>query len=466
MTAPLVDQLFLGFQNAIAGRYALEREIGRGGMGIVYLASDVALDRPVAIKLLPPALAAVPGLRARFLGEARTAARLSHPNVVPIFAVDEAGSFVYFVMAYVAGGTLGDQLRKRGTLPPPQAARILRDVAWALDYAHGMGIIHRDVKPDNILIEEGSSRTMVADFGIAARADSPWPGEGEAISGTSGFMSPEQATGGAIDGRSDLYALGVVGHLALSGRMPDAEASLSQLSPQAPRALVQVIERCLAPRRGDRWSAGREVADALDRTGGGDLPAPLRMWLTRGQELGLPMTVWTVLIAVPTLFDMFFPPNYVRSVATLLLPLFSPHSPGWDMGSGESTRLGNSWPPDTGWPTCNTLFRSTPHSAPRNSSSSSVRDRAAWAGFFVASPSAEWRCAPRPSSCTAATLTQPCSTGSSRWPPGPEWGAPFSDWPSRGVTCHAIGSSSTDRSSGRVAWAGGCCGLPVWGCAP
>ncbi|MFI5208891.1 MAG: protein kinase [Gemmatimonadales bacterium] len=322
MTAPLVDQLFLGFQNAIAGRYALEREIGRGGMGIVYLASDVALDRPVAIKLLPPALAAIPGLRTRFLGEARTAARLSHPNVVPIFAVDEAGSFVYFVMAYVAGGTLGDQLRKRGTLPPPQAARILRDVAWALDYAHGMGIIHRDVKPDNILIEEGSSRTLVADFGIAARADSESPGEGEAISGTTGFMSPEQAAGGAIDGRSDLYALGVVGHLALSGRMPEPGASLSQLSPQAPRALVQVIERCLAPRRGDRWTAGREVADALDRTGGGDLPAPLRMWLTRGQELGLPMTVWTVLIAVPTLLDMFFPPNYVRSVATLLLPLF------------------------------------------------------------------------------------------------------------------------------------------------
>jgi serine/threonine-protein kinase len=318
--APLpADPLFLAFQSAVAGRYSLDRELGRGGMGIVYLARDIGLDRPVAIKLLPPALAALPELRARFLSEARTAARLSHPNVVPIFAVEESEGFVYFVMAYVAGGTLGDQLRKRGSLPFPNAARMLREVAWALDYAHAMGIIHRDVKPDNILIEDGSGRVMVADFGIAARSDAASDGS---VSGTTGFMSPEQATGAAVDGRSDLYALGVVGYLTLSGRMPDAGTSLARLAPQTPRALVQVVERCLAPRREQRSASGREVADALERSGSGELPPAMRMWLTRGQELWLPMTAWTLLILLPTVAELLFSPYSSRTLTNVLLPVF------------------------------------------------------------------------------------------------------------------------------------------------
>src|SRR5512135_1585322 len=123
---------FLALQSALAGRYSLERELGRGGMGMVFLARDVALDRLVAIKLLPPAQAAVPGLRERFLNEARTAAKLSHPNIVPIFAVEAVGEFVLFVMAYVDGETLGERVRKRGPLPPAAAAKLLQEVAWAL----------------------------------------------------------------------------------------------------------------------------------------------------------------------------------------------------------------------------------------------------------------------------------------------------------------------------------------------
>jgi serine/threonine-protein kinase len=326
MTVPAVavDPLFLAFQTAIAGRYSLERELGRGGMGIVYLARDLALDRPVAIKLLPPVLSAVTDLRSRFLTEARTAARLSHPNVVPIFAVEESGDFVYFVMAYIAGGTLGDQLRKRGTLPPPNAARIIRDVAWALDYAHGMGIIHRDVKPDNILIEEGNTRVLVADFGIAARSGADSVGDGS-VSGTTGFMSPEQAAGGAIDGRSDLYSLGVVGYLSIAGRMPDGGTALAKLAPQAPRALVGLIDKCLSITREDRWASGREIADVLEREGGGELPAPLRMWLTRGQELWWPLTAWTLLISIPTAFSLFFSRVYGGgnyNLLSMMLPFF------------------------------------------------------------------------------------------------------------------------------------------------
>src|SRR5438876_1444091 len=155
MTHPAPDRLFLDFQSAVAGRYSLERELGRGGMGVVYLAREVRLDRPVAIKLLPPELAAQERLRERFLREARTAARLSHPYIVPIHAVDEIGGFVFYVMAYVGGETLAQRVASRGPLPPHDATRVLREVAWALAYAHSQGVVHRDIKPANILLERG-----------------------------------------------------------------------------------------------------------------------------------------------------------------------------------------------------------------------------------------------------------------------------------------------------------------------
>jgi serine/threonine-protein kinase len=162
-----LDPEFLAFQQALAGEYSLERELGRGGMGIVYLAREVQLERLVAIKVLPAALAARPGYRERFLREARTAAQLSHPNIVPIHRVGEAGGFVFFVMSFVEGETLGQRVRTRGPVNVATAARLLREVAWALAYAHGRGVIHRDVKPDNILLEKESGRALVTDFGIA-----------------------------------------------------------------------------------------------------------------------------------------------------------------------------------------------------------------------------------------------------------------------------------------------------------
>ena len=212
---------FLDFQAALAGEYSLQRELGRGGMGIVYLARDVQLDRDVAIKVLPSHLAASAASRERFLREARTAAGLSHPHIVPIHRVGESGGFVFFVMSYVEGETLGERLRTRGPLAPAEAARMLREVAWALAYAHGRGIVHRDVKPDNILLEAGTGRALVTDFGIAHRDDLAAPDTDPGkIMGTAHFMSPEQAAGEPVDGRSDIYALGVVGYLAVSGRLP------------------------------------------------------------------------------------------------------------------------------------------------------------------------------------------------------------------------------------------------------
>jgi serine/threonine-protein kinase len=268
------DQEFLALQEALAGRYSLERELGRGGMGIVYLAREVRLDRPVALKLLPPQYAAQSAQRERFLREARTAARLSHPHIVPIHAVDEVGAFVFIVMAYVEGETLEQRIRARGPLPATEAARILRELAWALAYAHAQGVVHRDIKPGNILLEAGSGRALVSDFGIAYVSDTRSLADTAEVIGTAEYMSPEQAAGKAVDGRSDLYALGAVGYYMLSGRVPfegatiaatlakqitQAAAPLSSVAPEVPAPLAlpgqgakRALRRRRAAGRGDR----------------------------------------------------------------------------------------------------------------------------------------------------------------------------------------------------------------------
>ena len=290
---------FLEFQTAVAGRYAIERELGRGGMGIVYLARDLRLERVVAVKLLPPDRAKDTAARERFVREARTAAQLSHPHIIPIHAVEEFGEFVFFVMSFVDGETLGARVRRDGALKPHDAARILREVAWALAYAHGQGVIHRDVKPDNILLER-EGRALVADFGIARLVQAPdKPGEGELV-GTPEYMSPEQASGGQLDGRSDLYSLGVVGYYALSGRLPFTAPSVAALlaqqvtkacppltAPGAPQSLVSAVERCLAKDPAQRPQSGEQLATVLGTAldARRDLPVPIRAFLSesRGQ---------------------------------------------------------------------------------------------------------------------------------------------------------------------------------------
>src|SRR5687768_8552631 len=195
--APPSDLDFLRLQSRLQGRYLIERELGRGGMAIVYLARDIALDRLVALKVLPPQLAARPSLRERFVREARTSAQLSHPHIVPIFAVEETPDEVYFAMAFVEGETLEERIRRTGPIPAPEAVRILREVAWALAYAHRREIVHRDIKPENVLLETHSGRAQVSDFGIAhAGPMTRVTTQGEVL-GTPAYMSPEQATGEA-----------------------------------------------------------------------------------------------------------------------------------------------------------------------------------------------------------------------------------------------------------------------------
>jgi serine/threonine-protein kinase len=296
---------FIALQRALAGRYSLERELGRGGMGVVFLARDVALDRPVAIKLLPPAMAAQAALRQRFLREARTAAKLSQPNIVPIHTVEETAGLVYFVMSFVEGETLGERLRTKGPLTPREAARMLQEVAWALGYAHGRGVVHRDVKPDNIMLERGTGRAVVMDFGIAAAGDSD---AGEVL-GTAQYVSPEQANGEPVDGRSDIYSLGVVGFLALSGRLPFEEADvtallamhitrpappLASVAAGIPSRLARAVDRCLQKSPADRFPNGEALAGAVAETveARRELPVPVRIWLTKGQASRVAYLVW------------------------------------------------------------------------------------------------------------------------------------------------------------------------------
>ncbi|MBA3853746.1 MAG: hypothetical protein C0503_04975 [Gemmatimonas sp.] len=279
MTTSL-DPQFAPLAAALSQEFALEAELGRGGMGVVFRATDLVLDRSVALKVLPPSLGADPEVRARFLREARTAGQLSHPHIVHIHRADERAGFAFFVMGLVEGENLGQRVRDRGPLPPADAVRHLREVAWALAYAHARGVIHRDVKPENIMIERGSNRALVTDFGIArVETAAHLTTEGHVV-GTANFMSPEQVNGGTLDGRSDLYALGVVGYYLLSGRLPfeglapgavlvahatQTPPSLRSVAPRLPAALADVIDRCLAKQPADRFATGEDLAEALRR---------------------------------------------------------------------------------------------------------------------------------------------------------------------------------------------------------
>ncbi len=301
------DPLRTALEQAVGSQYDIQRLLGRGGMGAVYLARERTLDRLVALKVLPPELAL--GARTdRFRREARIAAKLTHPNIVPLHAFGEFEGMVYLVMGYVRGESLGDRMRREGKLPPEEARRILAELADALDYAHRQGVVHRDIKPDNILLDDESGRPMLTDFGIAKfRAAGETVTETGIAMGTPHYISPEQAGGQRdLDGRSDLYSLGVVGYAMLSGRLPFEGESYQELiakhmtqdppplvavAPGVPVDLGAAVMRCLHKRLQDRWPDGKSFREALGLTLSEDedwLPGELRevsaalFWITAG----------------------------------------------------------------------------------------------------------------------------------------------------------------------------------------
>ncbi len=298
------QDLLARVSRAVEPAYEIQGEIGRGGSGIVYRAMDRRLKRAVAIKILPPDLAFRSDTRDRFMREAETAAQLSHPNIVPIFSVDEREGLAWFVMSIVEGESLGDRVRTKGAMPVNDVRKMLREVADALGFAHERGVVHRDIKPDNILIDAHSGRAMVTDFGIArATTDggSRLTATGTAI-GTPAYMSPEQCAGDKnLDGRSDLYSLGAVAYYALTGQpvfdgpstpaimmkhVTETPEPMSRYRPGIPEDLDRIVTRLLQKDPADRFRNGSELIAALD--GAPVEPAALRMQMPTLGNFRLP----------------------------------------------------------------------------------------------------------------------------------------------------------------------------------
>lgn len=264
-------------RKASGGRYRVVRRMGSGGMAHVYFAYHATLDRPLVIKVLHSHLARDPEMRERFKREAEAASQMLHPHICPILDYADLGDLVYLVMPHMAGGSLADILVRNKTVAAGASATICAQVAIALDYAHRRGVVHRDIKPDNILFDE-DGHALITDFGIAtARFHGRLTRSGRAM-GTPHYMSPEQAMGKMVDGRSDLYAVGVMLYEMLLGFPPfdgadsysvgykqvhEAPVAPEVVDSRVPVELSAIVMKCLAKPAGDRYQGGFELADAL-----------------------------------------------------------------------------------------------------------------------------------------------------------------------------------------------------------
>jgi eukaryotic-like serine/threonine-protein kinase len=301
---PALDAL----RAAIGRKYEIQRLLGRGGMGAVYLARDVELDRPVAIKVLPEEFAKVPELRERFLRETKTAASFSHPNIVPVFGIEDRDGLLAFAMGYVEGESVAERVKRAGPLSVKELVRLLQDVGYALAYAHGRGVVHRDIKPDNIMLERATGRALLMDFGISRVITTTTVAQGLTrvgeVVGTPEFMSPEQASGDVLSGRSDIYSLGLVawfaatGVLAISGestqkiivrQITEAIPPVRDRRADLPQALGDAIDRCVRKDPEERFASAEALVETLDtaRLAGPEVPMPIRIFAAEASQAGL-----------------------------------------------------------------------------------------------------------------------------------------------------------------------------------
>jgi serine/threonine protein kinase len=281
----------------VVGGYRIDDIAGRGGMGVVYRATQLALDRTVALKLIAPEIAGDEGFRERFKRESRTAASIEHPNVIPVHEAGEVDGRLYIAMRYVDGTDLRELVLREGPLAPERAARIVAQVAEALDAAHASGLVHRDIKPANVLIARrgDSEHVYLTDFGLTKHTsgESGLTKTGQWV-GTLDYVAPEQIEGGAVDARTDVYSLGAVLYQALTGKVPyERESDVSKMwahisdpppratekRPELPRALDAVIGRAMAKKPGDRYQATGQLGQAAviaasQRSGAAPAPAP------------------------------------------------------------------------------------------------------------------------------------------------------------------------------------------------
>jgi serine/threonine protein kinase len=298
VSSPLADLL--------RDRYTIDHELGHGGMAVVYLARDLKHDRPVALKVLRPGMAASLGPE-RFLREIRLTARLEHPHILPLLDSGNAAGQLWYTMPYVRGETLRERMIREVQLPVDEAVHITREIALALDYAHRQGIVHRDIKPENILLCEGQA--LAADFGVAkalGEAAAERLTETGLIVGTAAYMSPEQAAAGLVDARTDIYALGCVlyemlageapltgptGQATLARRLAGPPPSLRIMRPDASAAVDAAMQRALAPLPDARFGSAGEFARALSQPLSAEPAAP-----PPGRRVSAPVTGSTAVV--------------------------------------------------------------------------------------------------------------------------------------------------------------------------
>jgi serine/threonine protein kinase len=316
------------------GRYEIKAEIGRGGMATVYHAYDPRFEREVALKVLPREMLHDPQFRTRFEREAKTIAMLEHPSIVPVYDFGEEEGQPYFVMRYMTGGSLTNRM-KEGPMPIEEVVRLFRRIAPAIDEAHIKGIIHRDLKPGNILFDQYGD-PYISDFGIAKIAATTTNVTGSAIMGTPAYMSPEQAQGEGIDGRSDIYGLGVILFELLTGTQPyhgdtpmsvvvkhitDPVPHILDVKPDLPPAIEAVIEKSMAKNRDERFSTVKDLTDALDS-------------VARGETLALE-NIDQTLVSSPTMIN---PKRPVPEARTMLAKRGQESEPG-PVTPGKKPRL-------------------------------------------------------------------------------------------------------------------------------
>jgi formylglycine-generating enzyme required for sulfatase activity/tRNA A-37 threonylcarbamoyl transferase component Bud32 len=279
-----VDQLAQRLQAAIGANYKVERTLGAGGFAVVYLVRDLNLKRKLAVKVLSPDLITSKTVLERFRREAETVAQLSHPHIVPLHFIGQNEDLLYLAMECIDGGSLVDRIEREGRLPTDEVVRIVKEVASALAYAHKRGVIHRDIKPHNVLLEEETGRSLVTDFGIARTAEGSSLTASGMMVGTPAYLSPEQVTGAPSDHRADIYALGVMAYEMLTGQPPftgptptavlmkrlsEHPQPLGKLRPETPQVLRDTIDGMLAQDPEERFQSAAEVVRAL----GGATPA-------------------------------------------------------------------------------------------------------------------------------------------------------------------------------------------------
>jgi hypothetical protein len=360
------DPIRAALETQLRGQYRVIRLLGRGGMGAVYLAKDLTLEREVAVKVVRTA-SHDHETYDRFRREAKTAARLSHPNIVPLHSFGEVEGMPYFVMGYVRGESLAARLQRDGKMSEEEGLRLVAEIADALDHAHRQGVVHRDIKPDNVLIEDESGRAMLTDFGVAKAL-----GRGETMTlsggvlGTPQYMSPEQAAGqGDLDGRSDIYSLGVMAYAILSGRLPfegttaadvltrhltQEPPSLRSLNANLSHSTAQAVERCLAKDPSRRWQDARSLRLALGASEESHLPDALQAVEGRGIlalaffiVLNIALWVASFRDEVPWIFFLF---QLVSFAVVYLLVLAKLRSDGFTAAQSQAA----IWREPAWWP--------------------------------------------------------------------------------------------------------------------